>query len=408
MVMEGNSKITLFEESNLCTEGNDNENKARDENEVGDSVALCTLPSGEKELFGKNTDLYTDKNVMQCEPELPELLELLVCYKESGCHVIKDICVDEGTPFKDNNSTESGNGRGPNELNSSSGNDHDEDDAREFMSKEEVGDIELVIADALKKSLLENRFDNDIGNDGRSLDPIGTGEANNNNATDKVVDDDASKDRFVGSDMPLLRKLNKDKSLKSFFESPLHCDSDQVEQQSDQIPYSEAKYEKPGVVSATGESNKSPPFNNLSYNSKVESATIIFDFNTSKSAASCRGKNPNGVNCEPLLKIDSEPSHDNDGIPNSLAVGREVQHGQCESSFSMAGAVSGLITYSGQLAHSANVSLRSESSTTSTRSFAFPVLQSEWNSSPVRMAKADRRHCRKHRGWKQGLLCCRF
>lgn len=44
-----------------------------------------------------------------------------------------------------------------------------------------------------------------------------------------------------------------------------------------------------------------------------------------------------------------------------------------ESSFSMAGPVSSLITYSGPIAYSGSLSLRSEGSTTSTRSFAFPM-----------------------------------
>ncbi|KAB2600626.1 hypothetical protein D8674_037280 [Pyrus ussuriensis x Pyrus communis] len=73
----------------------------------------------------------------------------------------------------------------------------------------------------------------------------------------------------------------------------------------------------------------------------------------------------------------------------------QFQRSLGESSFSAAGHFSSLIT-SGP--YSGNVSLRSESSTTSARSFAFPVLQPEWNSSPVRMAKADRRHLQKHRG----------
>ncbi|RAL37588.1 hypothetical protein DM860_000282 [Cuscuta australis] len=77
------------------------------------------------------------------------------------------------------------------------------------------------------------------------------------------------------------------------------------------------------------------------------------------------------------------------------------------TSFSSVGPMSGLITYSGLVPHPGNISIRSDSSTTSTRSFAFPVLQSEWNSSPVRMSKAERRY-RKQRGWRQGLLCCRF
>ncbi|KAB5538318.1 hypothetical protein DKX38_015851 [Salix brachista] len=79
-----------------------------------------------------------------------------------------------------------------------------------------------------------------------------------------------------------------------------------------------------------------------------------------------------------------------------------------ESSFSATGSLSGLVSYSGPIPYSGSISLRSDSSTTSTRSFAFPVLQSEWNSSPVRMAKAGRRHLQKPRRWMQGLLCCRF
>ncbi|KAF0928964.1 hypothetical protein E2562_011056 [Oryza meyeriana var. granulata] len=58
--------------------------------------------------------------------------------------------------------------------------------------------------------------------------------------------------------------------------------------------------------------------------------------------------------------------------------------------------------------HIGNISIRSDSSTTSTRSFAFPVLQSDWTSSPVRMAKAERRRTRRRRGWKKGFLCWKF
>uniref|UniRef100_A0A0D9VHM0 Uncharacterized protein n=1 Tax=Leersia perrieri TaxID=77586 RepID=A0A0D9VHM0_9ORYZ len=58
--------------------------------------------------------------------------------------------------------------------------------------------------------------------------------------------------------------------------------------------------------------------------------------------------------------------------------------------------------------HIGNISIRSDSSTTSTRSFAFPVLQWDWGSSPVRMAKAERRRTRRRRGWKKGLLCWKF
>ncbi|PKA46331.1 hypothetical protein AXF42_Ash020855 [Apostasia shenzhenica] len=57
---------------------------------------------------------------------------------------------------------------------------------------------------------------------------------------------------------------------------------------------------------------------------------------------------------------------------------------------------------------SGSISIRSDSSTTSAHSFAFPVLHSEWSSSPVKMAKPDRRHLRKQRGWRTALICCKF
>uniref|UniRef100_A0A1D1YBG2 Uncharacterized protein n=1 Tax=Anthurium amnicola TaxID=1678845 RepID=A0A1D1YBG2_9ARAE len=82
--------------------------------------------------------------------------------------------------------------------------------------------------------------------------------------------------------------------------------------------------------------------------------------------------------------------------------------GHADTNFLGSASLSGQIAYSGQIPYSGSISLRSDSSTTSTRSFAFPILQSEWNSSPVKMAKADRRHFRKSQGWRSGLLCCRF
>ncbi|XP_010928100.1 uncharacterized protein [Elaeis guineensis] len=85
-----------------------------------------------------------------------------------------------------------------------------------------------------------------------------------------------------------------------------------------------------------------------------------------------------------------------------------VHNYHLDADFSEPVYMSGPIASSGHIPYSGSISLRSDSSTTSTRSFAFPILQSEWNSSPVKMAKADRRHLRKHRGWWLGLLCCRF
>lgn len=421
---EARDSMKLFEK-NSCADKNGNENEVRDENEFKDSVDPFTIPSGKMELFEKNTDLYTDKNVMKCE-----LPELIVCYKESTYHVVKDICIDEGLPFEDKIliESESDNDKGlhsvlpsdensnggkmkenkdtellsPDGSKSSSENEDDEDDAHECGTKEKVA-VELHIADALK-SLLESHSDNDISTDCGSLALVQAGETNPD-ATEMIADD-VSRENFVTSSMPSLQKFSKQISLKSLFESP-DCDANEVEQQSGQISSSEVKCENPALVSIAEESNQSDPGNDLPYNSKVESSTITFDFNSSKPTTNGTDENLNDVDPEQPLKIDSKPSHEN-GISDSLAVESEVQHGQGESSFSMAGPVSGRISYSGPLVYSGSVSLRSDSSTTSARSFAFPVLPSEWNSSPVRMAKADRRHYRKHRGWRRGFLCCKF
>ncbi|XP_052187755.1 uncharacterized protein LOC127798316 isoform X2 [Diospyros lotus] len=411
-------RIELFEEKHLSSERNNNENEVRNENESEDSAAPCTIPSGKMEFSEKNTDLCTDKKVVQCE-----LPELIVCYNENSYHVVKDICIDEGLHSTDKISGES---EPENDLCitlPSNENKHvamtkerkdieldrldaskilseDHNKAHESGMKEKV-ETELTSTGACK-ILLGNQFNGDIH--GRSLTPVQTVEANSN-VTDTIVDD-VSKEKFAMSSLPFSENFNEQELLKTPIESP---DSDLKEdgQGSFQIPCSEAKCESGAMVSAPEESNKGKPANGLSYDGKVENSTISFGFNSSKAQASGRHENPDDVDRERTLKSDSETRLE-DGISGRFSIGSDVQHGQGDSSFSMAGPGSGLITFSGSIPYSGSISLRSDSSTTSARSFAFPILQSEWNSSPVRMAKADRRQYRKHRGWRQGLLCCRF
>jgi len=42
-----------------------------------------------------SADLYMDKSVTECEPEI------VICHEETNYNTIKDICVDEGVPTKD-------------------------------------------------------------------------------------------------------------------------------------------------------------------------------------------------------------------------------------------------------------------------------------------------------------------
>ncbi|XVE54653.1 hypothetical protein DITRI_Ditri03aG0099400 [Diplodiscus trichospermus] len=78
----------------------------------------------------------------------------------------------------------------------------------------------------------------------------------------------------------------------------------------------------------------------------------------------------------------------------------QLGHGDCGSF-----AISHL---SGPIPSSGSISLRSTSSTASNHSFAFPILPSDWNGSPVRMVEADQQEPRKHQSWRTSVLCCKF
>ncbi|XP_066317544.1 uncharacterized protein [Miscanthus floridulus] len=93
---------------------------------------------------------------------------------------------------------------------------------------------------------------------------------------------------------------------------------------------------------------------------------------------------------------------------SSKSTARVGNENTYEPNFSGPSIMSGPLSMSGHIAYSGSISLRSDSSTTSTRSFAFPVLQRECISSPVRMAKAERRRSRRHRVWRKGIICCKF
>ncbi|XP_051148425.1 uncharacterized protein LOC127263448 [Andrographis paniculata] len=130
--------------------------------------------------------------------------------------------------------------------------------------------------------------------------------------------------------------------------------------------------------------------NKLHYNSKVESGSITFNFSANRRAENAESEEKNG--------------HEEEGhalFPMSHSF-RKFDFG--ESSFS----ANGLVHCSDPVPFSGSISHRSDSSATSARSFAFPILQPEWDSSPVRMTEADRRNFRKHKGWRSGLPCCYF
>ncbi|KAJ8760549.1 hypothetical protein K2173_015216 [Erythroxylum novogranatense] len=141
--------------------------------------------------------------------------------------------------------------------------------------------------------------------------------------------------------------------------------------------------------------------------SKLGTRSITHDFGSfATRASSSEGCLQNVDHDHPQIQYSSYSCRLEDS--NAKPLSSQFQYNVGESSFSSACPPSGLITYSGPIVGSGSLSVRSDSSTTSIRSFAFPVLQTEWNSSPVRMAKANRRQLQKHRRWRDSILCCRF
>ncbi|KAI8020211.1 hypothetical protein LOK49_LG04G01803 [Camellia lanceoleosa] len=138
---------------------------------------------------------------------------------------------------------------------------------------------------------------------------------------------------------------------------------------------------------------------------EIETKSITHDCDSLVTRISGREKTPGIADYQPPLETGNLSEVEN-GISEKLMTSSQAyDHG--ESSFSAVGPLSGSIAFSGPMSYSGSISLRSNSSN-SVRSFAFPVLSSEWNGSPVRMMEADRRHLKKHRCWRTGFLCCKF
>ncbi|KAK9278904.1 hypothetical protein L1049_028485 [Liquidambar formosana] len=181
------------------------------------------------------------------------------------------------------------------------------------------------------------------------------------------------------------------------------------EQKFDQVPCKEEVLEKSMVFSPSEViENNVHPFVDSS-KSELKSGSIIHELDSSIVTISSREEEgPQNADCKPPLEIKDMPKLED--MSESPAISSEssvMQHGYAESSISAVGSLSGPIAYSGR-SYSGSISLRSNSSTTSIQSFAFPILSTEWNGSPVKMEKADPRQLRKHRRWRKCFLCCKF
>ncbi|XP_071707470.1 uncharacterized protein [Rutidosis leptorrhynchoides] len=294
---------------------------------------------------------YVDKNVTE------------TYYEESNFHDVKDICVDEGLSNKENNESET-------EHHVDDGDKHDD------MIKVDLGNLPLEDCEK-KANLLSVTEDFNVSS---------------NCAPDELK-------QFVESDTVQSKvNLDPDSTMQN---GEINLDSD-YNSSADKLVSEDVLELSNKIVNDDHQqlSEVKSTESGADKSNEIKDENCTLDFDNVKPAIVI---GPH----EPLLDTQNALNQ-HEMAPDNIPLSKNQLHAGDESAFSVAVPVSGLITYSDPISSAGNISHRSDGSNTSVRSFAFPILQNEWNSSPIRMAKADSRRSRKHRGWRQALLCCRF
>lgn len=122
----------------------------------------------------------------------------------------------------------------------------------------------------------------------------------------------------------------------------------------------------------TEEPKKSSHMNNSSHSGELESRIITSNVDSSKLAPTTK-KDIHEFATRQQLKPENKLIHDYEISDRSLVINKQIKRGEGESSFFVAGPLSDVVPHSGHIPFSGSISFRSDSSTTSTRSFAFPV-----------------------------------
>lgn len=120
---------------------------------------------------------------------------------------------------------------------------------------------------------------------------------------------------------------------------------------------------------AMNESNGDTPVGDSTLGNGSNSSRVDHPAPAPAASAKEESDQVGGLKCD-ASQTSSEPA---DGKVDDQTITSHVRHSLGESSFSSVGHVSNRISYSDPVPYSGSISLRSDSSTTSTRSFAFPV-----------------------------------
>ncbi|KAL9262590.1 hypothetical protein AKJ16_DCAP01746 [Drosera capensis] len=401
-------------------------------------------------LFGKGMEVYTDKNVMDCE-----MSKLIVCYKENSYQSVKDICIDDGVPSQDKTWVEtmeemkeekdpsvlfdpSVDCNGDMETLKSSRESVSQLDSINSSSKmSEVTCNEELVNQVSPNQLFDEGLPNATDAISRSAE-VGSipescciagetktdGHSNNATESSSLARNGSEKSSPGSSDTGLM----SGETLKDPLGKEWHEVSEKIAAVGSlEIPTShlESYSMKPDLLDETKAEFKSAE--NLSDNARPSTSsepslsqdmadscapTVSSSDTNSDSGSVTIVMNPvipeeeEGKRAPSVAEIhpDTQPmTRRAEGISENKAYVTLEQHFHGETSFNAEMPPPSSITYMGPVSYSGNISLRSESSAGSARSFAFPVLQTEWHGSPVRMARADQRRLRKNRGWLQAV-----
>ncbi|GAB2214528.1 hypothetical protein Drorol1_Dr00018879 [Drosera rotundifolia] len=418
--------------------------------------ALQVDGSVDNGLFGKGMELYTDKNVMDCE-----MSKLIVCYKENAYQSVKDICIDEGVPSQDKTWVETmeeiKKGKDPSvlfdpsvdcngdmeTLKSSTESVSHLDSINRSSKMSEVTCNEELVSQVSPIQLFDEGSLNATDAISRSAE-VGSipescciasetktdGHANNATESSSLARNGSEKSSPGSCDTGLMsgETLMDDPQGKEWHEvsekiaavGSLEIPTSHLESYSmkpDLLDETKAEFKSAENLSDNARpSTSSEP--SLSQDMADSSAPIVSSSDTNSDSGSVT------IVMNPVVPEEEEgkraPSVDEvhpdtqtmtrhaEGISGNKGYVTLEQHFLGETSFNAEMPPPSSITYMGPVSYSGNISLRSESSAGSARSFAFPVLQTEWHGSPVRMARADQRRLRKNRGWLQAVICCRF
>ncbi|XP_010506951.1 PREDICTED: uncharacterized protein LOC104783501, partial [Camelina sativa] len=346
---------------------------------------------------------YMDKNVTACD-----LPEIVVCYKENGYHVVKDICVDEGVPVQEKFLF------------------GEKDSVKSSSNSNQCASEELKKADKTNvnptetKSLEDSNSKVDVSEvcngtktvqdaEESSREDFADAEGSSNYDQEHLIVTDETKDSPMLASNPseISPEVESEENLKD----GVAVSSENVLAESLTLGDILSREDEQKSLNGNRHEEHSPPQLQDKENRSLETTGLESEPEKTEeklsTASTTTSQEPNKT-CNDPDKPETENHQQNRLVENSHEDDNLSSSRFGETSFSAAESVSisGHITYSGPIAYSGSLSVRSDASTTSGRSFAFPILQSEWNSSPVRMAKADKR--RQKGGWRHTLLCCRF